>query len=381
MQPSRWNSGDTSTSFRQNGRSNYDAGRAGKEKTMSNITLMTVPEAPIQQINRDQIEAAINRVRFIIPNGQEMTTAQVTAIAQEAILYRIVPGRDVHYFVNKGQLQKVLDYKYLKNFATFKEQLLSGDDTATLEDNYRPLTDQERAQHNIVDAQIAAMCTISTRRERAAFAAEVKQWIEMGFKTGEAVALARETYGSLGTQAIGVVFKGDTPPKGWSHYQLAEKLAFKNAVNRKYGQPTADEMAAMAHRMARRAMPEHWQNVDVSQPIEAQAKQADYEAITSEIIQAHGEMTPEERQEQLARNIVIMRGTDDEDGIGDDYEAADLARFAQRVIEAIPWYRSNIDVAAAMATLELVYDPETEDMTFDALARYADNEASRAAGV
>lgn len=346
---------------------------------MSDITLMTVPEAPIQQIDKSSIEAAIRRVRFIIPGGEDMSVAQVTAIAQEAILYRVVPGRDVHYFVNRNQLQKVFDYKYLKNFATFKEQLLSGDDTATLEDSYRPMTDQEREQHNISDAHIAAVCTITTKRERAEFAGEVKRWIEMGFKPEEAVRVAKETYGSLGTSAVGIVLKGDTPPKGWSHYQLAEKLAFKNAVNRKYGQPTADETAAMAHRMAHKAMPEHWKNIDFSLPQEAQAKQADYEAITSEIIEQNQAMSAEERKDNFEQNVIIMRG-EPENGIGDD-DAPDLeAEFITGVLAQIPYYKNATHVKSTIDALEI--GPVTEDtaeMVFDALATHAKAEADKEA--
>lgn len=345
---------------------------------MSNITLMTVP-APIQQINKDQIEAAINRVRFIIPGGDQMSTGQVTAIAQEAILYRIVPGRDVHYFVNRGQLQKVLDYKYLKNFGVFKEQLLSGDDTATLEDTYRPLTDQERAQHNLGDGHIAAVCIITTKRERAAFAGEVKQWIDMGFSPDQAVKMAKEIYGQLGTSAVGVVLKGDTPPKGWSHYQLAEKLAFKNAINRKYGQPTADEMAAFAHRMARKAMPEHWQNVDPTLPQEVQAKQADYEAITEEIVEQAQQMTPEESRERREQNVIIMRG-EDEGAIGDDYAVKDFDRFVDGVLDTIKFFETPGHIKETMAELELEYSLEDEPVIVDALKKYANNAADAEQG-
>lgn len=346
---------------------------------MSNITLMTVPESPIQQINKDQIEAAINRVRFIIPGGDQMSTGQVTAIAQEAILYRIVPGRDVHYFVNRGQLQKVLDYKYLKNFGVFKEQLLSGDDTATVEDAYRPLTDQERAQHNLGDGHIAAVCTITTKRERAAFAGEVKQWIDMGFGPDQAVKMAKEIYGQLGTSAVGVVLKGDTPPKGWSHYQLAEKLAFKNAINRKYGQPTADEMAAFAHRMAQKAMPEHWQNVDPTLPQDVQAKQADYEAITGELVAEHSQMTTEERRERREQNVIIMRG-EDEGAIGDDPPVEAVDGFIDRVLDTIKFFETPGHIKATMAELELEYSLEDEPAIVDALKKYANNTADAEQG-
>ncbi len=270
-------------------------------------------EAPVQVINKDQITAAVGRMKAIVPDSGSMTTEQLTVIAQESILYRTVPGRDMHYFINKGKLQRVPDYKYLKNYATFKEQILSGDDATTLEDSYRPLSEAERVTHGVKDFQVAALCTITTERERRQFALEVKRWRDLGFEPQEALALTRETYGELGTSAVGVVKADVSAPAGWSPLQLAEKLAFKNAVNRKYGIPTADEMRGMAHRMAKRAMPEHWADVDPFEPLEVQAKLAQLEAMAEQAQEYDGD--PGERLEE---NVTLLRGDDDE-GIGDNY--------------------------------------------------------------
>lgn len=358
-------------------------------ETQSN-GLVTIDEAPIQRIDKDEITAAVNRMRAIVPNGERMSIPSLTIIAQEAILYRIVPGRDMHYYEGKNGLVRIPDYKYLKNFSSFKEQLLSGDDTATVEDNYRVLDDTEKIKHSIAERCTVAECRLTTKRERRAFAAEVRQWIEMGFTSQEAVSLARETYGEIGTTAVGVWDpeeldrwgKPITPPKGWTPLQVAEKLAFKNAMNRKYGIPTADEMSAMAHRMARRAMPEHWKPEHTDKPIDVQARLADLEA-QAEAIHAEAEtMTPEEKRERRQNNVEAMRGPANA-AIGEepeiDHATIDAAAFFERVADGIPYYKHATHAKNTLNKLGLEYDAENEEMLFDELAKYASRKADESA--
>ena len=289
-----------------------------KEIATETNGLIVVDDAPIQQIDKSAITAAVERMRVIVPNGNTMSNAQLTVIAQEAILYRLVPGRDVHYFTNGDKLERVYDYKYLKNFSTFKEQLLSGDDCATLDDTYHTLAEEDKIRHGIKTDNIAAACTITTERERKAFAAEVKRWLDLDFEPQQAVAMAKETYGELGTTAIGHVPANTPTPKGWSPLQLAEKLAFKNAVNRKYGIPTADEMSTMAYRMAQRAQPEDWKVDHITEPIDIQARLADMEAVAREVQEASADLTPEERIAKTEPKIEIMRGPVDDDPIDEE---------------------------------------------------------------
>lgn len=338
--------------------------------------LMVVDAAPVQVINKDEITAAVARMKVIVSDSDKMTVPELTVIAQESILYRTVPGRDVHYFKNGDKLLKVFDYKYLKNLATFKEQLLSGDDSATVEDSYRPLTEAEKSAHNLNDQFIAAICTIITKRERIEYANEVKRWLDLSFAPELAVKMADKVLGGLGTFAIGAVKKTDNVPKGWSHLQLAEKLAFKNAINRKYGQPTADESAAMAYQMARRAMPKHWQAADPSQPIDVQARLADLEAEAERVQIESEQLTTAQRQERLQQNVVILHGND-EGAIGEDN--ADWLRFVEVVKFRIPFYIGEITIRKTLEAIGLEYDPDNEEMLFDELAKYANNEADNKA--
>lgn len=289
------------------------------ESNMNGLVVVGAPEAPIQQISKEEMILTIGRLEATLPNIGKLNNAEVMTIAQESLLFRTVPGRDMHYYSGPNGLVRIPDYKYLKNLATFKEQMLSGDDGATVDDKYHILTADEKDREGIKSQSFAARCTITTASERKQFADEVKMWLNTGLDSDTALKLAIQSFGEIGTKAVGVVDptekdrkgKAIQPPKGWSFMQLAEKLAFKNAVNRRYGQPTADEMAAMAHRMAQRAMPEHWRNVDPTLPIEAQAKTADLVAQVENIKAEAEVMTTNEHKERLVSNVSILRDTDD----------------------------------------------------------------------
>jgi len=348
----------------------------------SEMGLIVTQPAPIQQVDKSEITDMVNRIKTIVPGGDAMTVAQITVIAQESILYRTVPGRDVHYFLSRGNLQRVYDYKYLKNFANFKEQLLSGEQSATIEEQFRPLTEQEKITHGIEPDCIAALCTIKTPRERRAFAAEVKQYLEMGFDNDLAIKLAKETYGEIGTSAVGVIDpneldrngKKSEPPTGWSFMQLAEKLAFKNAINRKYGIPAADEMQALAYSMAQRAVPNDWKNVDPLVARDTQAKLANLTAVAREVKERDGSISPDARKEEMTRNVILMRGKE-ENGIG----LSEAEVFADEVIRAIPFFVNQAHVFATLLQLNLQFSQENRDNCFNQLSIFANQETDKLA--
>lgn len=57
----------------------------------------------------------------------------------------------------------------------------------------------------------------------------------------------------------------------------------------------------------------------------------------------------------------------------------DFDRFIDNVLENIKFYGSQEQVEEAMVATEIVYDPENEEFIFDSLARYATQEADKAA--
>lgn len=58
-----------------------------------------------------------------------------------------------------------------------------------------------------------------------------------------------------------------------------------------------------------------------------------------------------------------------------EVEVDDLAAFYDTVLERIPYYADTAHIEAALTELELVYDPENEEMIFDALAKMAESKA------
>jgi hypothetical protein len=131
------------------------------------------------------------------------------------------------------KLGKSDDFKLLVRWANEKEQMMTGDPSATFKDNYRNLTDEERASEKVAPNDTAVFCTIISDRDMAS----VKGWRDAGASFQEAIDLC-------GTTAIGVVRAGDTKiPTGWSAGQKARKLAQKACIRARYGQPSMDELA------------------------------------------------------------------------------------------------------------------------------------------
>lgn len=276
--------------------------------------LMVKDKAPVEALSKEQIVAIIERMKVAIPDGPRMSPAQLTAIAQESILYRTMPGRDVHYFLDKdNQLKRVDDYKRLVAWAISRERYLTGDQSATFEAVYQELGNEDKAREGVKAEDFAAYCAITTSKERKEFAAEVRQWIEMGFKPQEALAVVRQNLGEIGTRAIGVVSSKDwNIPTGWSKMQKAKKLALKNAINKKWGSPSVDELQMMTKSLARiDTIEADWDNVPIDQPAEVQARQAELEATFRQVVESGQGLTPADRKERLSSNVAILRGEDD----------------------------------------------------------------------
>ena len=91
-------------------------------------------------------------------------------------------------------------------------------------------------------------------------------------------------------------------------------------------------------------------------------------------------MSPEKTANKMITEAIEQDGTEDAvriiDGelVNDDYNA-----FQTTIIERIPFYQNGEQIDAALVELELVYDPENEDMLRDELAKYADRQADTAA--
>ena len=91
-------------------------------------------------------------------------------------------------------------------------------------------------------------------------------------------------------------------------------------------------------------------------------------------------LTPAEHKDRLKQNGNAMRGPANDAPIGEDSpEDQDRARFVKRVIGEIPFYSSESQVWMALGVTELVFNPETEELCFDELAKEANRQADKQA--
>lgn len=350
---------------------------------MSNNTdLITLPESPIEAIPSEKVKAMTDRVKALIPDGPKLSPAQAITIAQLSILTRTLPGRDVHYFLDKhGNLKMSDDYKFLRAWATRREQFVSGSQTATFEDIYEELDEAAKIREGISSNDFAVFCTITTARERENFRREVKGWLDLGFNPDKAVEMAREALGTIGTRAIGVVNANDGRasgegessriPKGWSLMQKARKLAFKNAVHAKWGQPSIDDIQAMVKAMARGdVIDADWEEIPADVSAEEQSRYAELNAVARKVEEKSAEMTSAQHKERQAANVEIVRGPADET-IGE----SDKERFAKIILKQIPFYSSESQIWMTLLSLQLQYDPENEEFLFNELAAAASRQA------
>ena len=354
---------------------------------MNNDKALTIlQESPIEAVSSEKVKAMAARVKVLIADGSRLTDQQAMTVAQLSILTRTLPGRDVHYFLDKrGNLKMSDDYKFLRAWATRREQFVSGSQAATFEDVYDELDETAKLKEGIAPDDFAVFCTITTRSERDNFRREVKGWLDLGLTADKAIEMARSVLGTIGTRAVGVVNLNDAKPgqdgetmripKGWSLMQKARKLAFKNAVHAKWGQPSVDDLQQMVRSMARgEVIDADWKEAPNDVSAEEQARYAEVVAIARKVKEGDATITPAERRERRATNAETMRGNGD-DTIGE----SDKERFAKRFIKEIPFYTSQSQVYMTLLSLALNYDPENEEMLLDELAKEASRQADKAA--
>ena len=125
---------------------------------MSN-NLQLLEQSPIEAVNSEKVTAMANRVRTMIPDGKKLTGEQALTIAQLSILTRTLPGRDVHYFLDKsGNLKMSDDYKFLRAWATRREQFVTGDSASSFEESYIELDETAKIREGISPNDFATFC-------------------------------------------------------------------------------------------------------------------------------------------------------------------------------------------------------------------------------
>lgn len=364
---------------------------------MSNKSLQTMEEkAPIEAINKQRLELAMDRMRVVVPDGHRMNKAQLAVIAQESLLTRTMPGKDRHYFLDKkGELKTSDDYKWLVAWAIQRERYLTGNPEASFEEKYQELTEEDKLREGIHADDFAVYCTITTSADRLKFREEVKGWIDMGFDGAKAVELARETLGHVGTRSVGTVGTNEAfyqdgnskMPTGWSPMQRARIRALKNTIHAKWGTPSIDDMQQMTRNMAQiEISSEDWQDVSLDEPMEVQVRQAEMNAQARQAKEEIANQSPEERQTELNKRVDLMRGPQEDSLIGEDYQPeliditpsdGDKIIFYSEIKRRIPWYTTDAQIDEAMEDMGILFDPAEVDPIFEQLNDYA-NEAANA---
>ncbi len=347
------------------------------DQTALTVVQPTAADAPLLAIAREDFVSAVDRLKAILPDGAKMSVGQLSAVAMHSILTGTLPGTDVHYFLNGDKLCKVDDYKLLKRWAIESERKRTGDQGATILENYALLTEGEADSEGLQPGDVACWCTIVGSHDQG----QLKGWIDAGLSPREALEL-------IGTKAIGVVKKGEAAPKGWSPMQKARKLALKSAIRFKYGQPSVPELQAQMRAMAHDATEADWQEVPADLPPDAQVRYASLVAQAGQVTTESAEMTTDQHRKRLSVNRQFLRGDSMNQAIGEDeppmkpgdvYMTSEAA-FYHQVLEKIPYYRHVAHVRNTLVKLGLSYADLTEDALMSELEAHAQLKADTEAG-
>lgn len=264
---------------------------------------------------REDIRALGQRVRALIPGGQNLTDAQAAAIAQYSAVAdaNFLRGEIYGYQGRGGKLELVEGYKLLVRWARR---------ISDYSDRYDKLNPGEEG---MVDGDIGYRIWLLREDKKES----IRFFVELG-------ANWKEAYEQVATMAVGIVRKREAanqPPNGWSWDQVARKRALKNALNQAYGLPSPKELAAATWEVnGAETQPEDWH--------EAQAYETQTERERSAEMHARHrewqERPQEERKAEADEAIEIMRDPDDYDPV-----AEAEAREAEEFTPPLHWSESE----------------------------------------
>jgi len=254
------------------------------------------PDAPKEWGDRQEVAALATRLKTMLPNGQQLTDDQAFAAAQYAQLTKLDPFAAGFHVMPRGGITH--HFAVLVNWAQGK---------APFSDQYEVLSDAERKDYGIADADTIAFKCLVLRDDRLP---TVRKYVQFGASFREAVEM-------VAAVGIGVVTKKDRtgkngpidPPKTWTWEKVAQKRALRNALALSHGKPTAQELRAIGQQLHRD-----------SDEGRLEQMATEWKQITDEA----SDMTPEEHARRLDENVTIMRGPE-EGAIGDDYDDSQMS--------------------------------------------------------
>lgn len=244
--------------------------------TLDTYNVDNLPESvstPIGSFTREEVVFVMSRIKTGIPDARKMSNYQLFSIATEVLAYKIVPGIDKYYWVNKDgegniTVQSSWHYQYLAKYANYCVKRENGAD-ATFNYSLRSLNVDERREHKVKDTQSAAMAKCVSESARRKFMEGLRELKELLEDPKLALTEAKQMHPYEYT-AVGVQVR--YAPSGFSAQHDAEKMAIKNLVMRVYGTPTPSE----GREISDGKLWDYFRSADYSPhlPIEAQEKLA-----------------------------------------------------------------------------------------------------------
>lgn len=272
------------------------------EKEMQQTKIVKAEDVQLPEWHsRENVLALARRLKAMLPGGDRLSLAQAMATAQYAMMSDANPFRgEIYAYPDRGgQLVLVDGYKLLVRWA--KRQ-------APYAEKFEPLpADQLR------EGDIGYTCWILRDDNRPL----LRDLIGAG-------ADFREAYEIAASAAVGIVRKEEMtsqktgrpipPPKGWDWDQVARKRALKNALNLSHGAPSPREIARETWLVGdTETIPEDWQQCKPEMLPAERERLAALNAQERDRREEWEQMTEEEIQETLERNLEILHGEPGQD--------------------------------------------------------------------
>jgi hypothetical protein len=171
---------------------------------------------------RQDVAVMGKRVKALMRGGNKLTDGEAMMVAQYALAIGANPFREIHAFKNPktGQIEIVDDYKLLVRWARSK---------CEFNEWYEPIS-------GLASGDIGYTCYILRRDSQDL----LNTLIKSGTPLERAMDIACTTAGGVMRSHEKLTVKG------WTRDDVAKKRALKNAINKAYGAPSLQDVAAQS---------------------------------------------------------------------------------------------------------------------------------------
>lgn len=251
-----------------------------------------------------------------------LTLNEALFVVDYAMSRGLNPFGDIHIWYYKG-LMVTEHYRILVGWSQLRKPYSV---------TFKPIeSNAERMRNGMKAGDIGATAIVIKDSDRPAWTAAFSAVLAaMGQSGNLDLDSARSQVDSIfATQAVGIVTADEMQDrngeskaidvKGWSWMQRAETRALRNALGRSHGTPTPVEIKSYAAKLNPNATMERLASPAFDPNLGEQNLQLSAIAHQEKI------QNDPDLAKKAKANINLMRGDEDEDGIGDDYESAPKA--------------------------------------------------------